>query len=90
MSYGSVYIASDIGKLKSAGYSKRYIIRIISRRIKYRYSYLSIKDAKRIATDSYNGNSESKNWMPKRKSTSTIAITERELRLWKKLELDSI
>jgi len=88
MSYGEVYIESDIKKLKKAGYKKQTIIRVISRRIKYRYSDIPSKDAQRIATQIYEG--KNSDWRTKRRSSTQISITSKERKLWNKLNLDSI
>ena len=102
MSYGSVYIESDINKMKQAGYSKKYIITIISKRIRYRYPSISIKGAKKIALDAYNGKSESSGWKSKSRKateptnglyrfiTSPFRITESERKIWRKCDLGSI
>lgn len=90
MSYGSVYIESDIEKLKKAGYSKRYIIRVIAHRIRYRYSDISMKGSKRIALDSYNGKDSSPGWQSKSRVKSEVKISDSEKRIWKKYDLTSL
>jgi len=48
MSYGDVYIQSDMKKLEAEGYSKADIDKIIAKRIRNRYPNISLKQARTI------------------------------------------
>ena len=55
MSYGNVYIESDIRELKKRGFSKTKILDTIAERIHARYNDISFTRGKRIAKKIYEG-----------------------------------
>jgi hypothetical protein len=89
MSYGSVYIESDINKLKNLKYSKRTIVRVIAQRIRYRYPDISRSGAIQIAVDTLNGKSESNGWKSKSRNKN-VNISQRDVDIWKKAGLGSL
>ncbi len=90
MSYGSVYIKSDIDKLKKAKYSKRTIVNIIAHRIRYRYPNITIKDSIKTALAAYEGK-EKYYWSSvKHRKENPPKISEREKNIWRKLNLSGI
>ena len=55
MSYGNIYILSEISKLKAHGFNKQRVINLIANRINSRYPEISITRGKVIAKKLYEG-----------------------------------
>jgi hypothetical protein len=90
MSYGEVYIESDINKMQKAGYKKKFIINTIVKRIRYRYPDITKIAATRIALGVYNNSDTSAGWKSRRRSGKEPKITNRDILIWNKLDLGSL
>lgn len=77
MSYGMDYIESDTRKLKRYGLTKNQIVKIISRRINWRYPDIPISRGETIAKKTYEGRETSvRDWAHGSGRTSRVKDSE--------------